>query len=516
MEDDLHKLPGPLLILAGPGTGKTTRLAQRMKYLVEEQNILPENITVITFTGAAAKNMRERISDSNKKETFVPHEKQPKIISTMHSLGYRIIREKAPEIGFDENIRVAFLDKTRDILVGDAAQISGFCRADGKETAKCRQFGVCIVALNETKCKICKTYKEILRSCSAVDYDDMILLACELLRGDKALLDKYRSYCKQLLIDEYQDINSAQFDLIQLLSLGQLEGLFVVGDDDQSIYSWRGGSPGFIRKFKTHFGDRAKIKPLCKSYRCHRHILEGAFGVVAKFDRDRLPKDEFEYEHEEGKLIQVHNTPSDVKEAIIVRGIVERALPSRSVLILYPKRQFLQSIVNELKKARIPYSAPLPLPGEGLPLISELYEWLMDTSNSMAFRECLEAFIDAPDSGIPSERSKRPEKLAAREAALLKVSKLWIQVISGKSDGYWAALDQQKNGDDFYSKAYSTFNNIFSLNSAGDAPTFMAEVIDKLAPWKNTKGMLEEIDSWVEISRRTECVKHFRTLRVCN
>ena len=103
MSDDLHKLPGPVLVLAGPGTGKTYSLAMRIKFLVEELEVPPGNITVITFTAAAAKNMRDRISDMTKPDLYLPYKKQPPSIRTMHSLGYKIVRENASSIGL-ENI----------------------------------------------------------------------------------------------------------------------------------------------------------------------------------------------------------------------------------------------------------------------------------------------------------------------------------------------------------------------------------------------------------------------------
>lgn len=498
MENKVYKMSGPLLLLAGPGTGKTYQLAKRIKYLVEEENIAPENITVITFTVPATRNMYERISDVSKSDLYVPREKQPKMICTMHSLGYRILREKAPDLGLDEDVRVVYSDRLRDILVRDAAQLAGFQRDNGEETAKCRQFGNCTPA-DERKCKICKKYREILISCSAVDYDDQILLACKILKEDSELLEKYRSCCRHLLVDEYQDINAGQFELIYLLSEGQREGLFVVGDDDQSIYSWRGGSPNFIRNFKDDFN--GKIKPLQKSFRCRPHVLEGAISVVNKYDKHRLLKDEFEYEVEEGDKIQIHNVPSDKREANIVRKIVERVLPSRTVLILLPHRGFAQAIVKELRKARIQYRAPLTLPGEGLPLVSVLSQWLRNDSDGLSFRECLEAFIDNPKFGIPSKHSKKFEKLEERENAFSKISNLWRHVMEKNVNSFWKALELEKDNHKLYSKAFSAFAQLRSLNDSENEPTnFIAEIVNTLAPWRKTGTFLDEIDSWVEIS----------------
>lgn len=503
MPDELHKMSGPFLLLAGPGTGKTHCLAKRLNYLVGQRKISPENITMITFTTSATRNMHARISDPSNTELYIPHENQPKRICTMHSLGYRILREKSSVLALDESLRVVQSDKLRNILVGDAAQLAGFNRCDAKQTAKCRQFGDCNPS-GDRKCRICKQYEKILRSCPAIDYDDQILLACKILKEDPELLKKYRSYCRELLVDEYQDINAGQFELICLLSEGQRQGLFVVGDDDQSIYSWRGGSPKFIRNFKESFGHEAQIETLQKSFRCPPHILEGAVSVVTEHDKNRVPKGQFEYKMDEGVKIKIHNAPSDGKEANIITSIAQRALPSRSVLVLLPHRRFSRAIAAGLRKARVPYSAPFTLPGEGLPLISTLSQWLTDNSDSLSFRQCLEQFIDSPDSRIPSRRSRKREMLDKRESALLKISNLWKHIIEADVDSFWKALELEKNNDELYLNAFSVLHELRSLNDSQDDPaSFIAGIVKKLVPWKKTRQFLEEATSWVESSGRT-------------
>lgn len=499
MSDELHKLPGPLLLLAGPGTGKTYRLARRIKYLVEEQNVSSDSITVITFTVAAAKNMRERISDPSRTELYVPHDKQPKMIYTMHKLGHRIINEKASALGFVGKVNVVSSDRLRNILVEDAAQLASLGRDDAKETASCRQFGKCNRS-GDKKCKICDEYRNILQKCSAIDYDDQIFLACKLLKEDADLLNKYRSYCKYLLVDEYQDINAGQFELIFLLSEGQREGLFVVGDDDQSIYSWRGGSPEFIRNFKTHFGEKSQVKPLQKSYRCTPHVLEGAISVVSNYDASRLQKGQFESTVTAGEKIEIHSVPSSEKEAVIIKTIVERTIP-RSILVLVPHRGFIEPIANALRKAKIKYSAPLTLPGEGLPLISVLSEWISDNFDSLAFRECLEAYINNSESRIPSWRSKKPEKLKERESKLSIISSLWKKIDRNGCNSFWKVLEAEKDNNELCKTIYDVFHEILVLNNNQDNPAdFISNITKKMVLWKKTKDFIEEIDSWVEMS----------------
>lgn len=498
MEDSLHKKEGPLLLLAGPGTGKTYRLGKRIQYLVEETDISPENITVITFTSSAARNMKERISDSKKEDLYVTYSKQPRLICTMHSLGYRIVKENSNNLGMKDTVRVVSNDKLRNILLEDAAQLAGFKREDGSETAQCRQTGKGNFRREDKKCKICKQYRKILDSSSAIDYDDQIILACKTLEKNSDLLEKYQSYCKNLLVDEYQDINAWQFKLIKLLTDGQREGLFVVGDDDQSIYSWRGGSPEFIRKFREYFGRNAKIEALTKSFRCIPNVLESAISIVESFDEKRIEKGGFDYEITEGEKIKVHKVPSDIKEAKVIRKITENAIPSQTVLILLPTRNYAEPIVKELRKARINYSSPPTLPGEGLPILSTLLQWLKNNEDSLAFRECLESLMNNKKYGIPSKRSRKTEKLEVRERAFRNVSNLWKGMTNGKTKTLWETFEKSEDKGEYIPEIYASFNDIKTMYDADDSIVeFLHKAVEALDAWKSIKVFSREIDSWV-------------------
>lgn len=514
MSEELHKISGPLLLLAGPGTGKTYQLAKRIKFLVEELEIDPQQVAVITFTAAAAKNMRDRISDTKKSELCVSYKKQPSSIRTMHSLGHKIVQENASYFGLKDNINVVYVDKVRDILMSDAAQLAGYKRSEAKKTIECRKIGRCAQDDN-AKCKICETYQKILRSCNTIDHDDQIMLACKALKKDQELLKKYQSQCKHLLVDEYQDINASQFELISILTKGQEDGLFVVGDDDQSIYSWRGGSPVYIRKFKEHFGNSAQIKTLNKSWRCHPNVLEGALSVVCEHDKGRLNKGDFEYEKEEGPKIQIHNVASEKKEALHVELIAKRVLPSQDVLVLIPRRGFLKEIINQLRKSRISYVAPPVQPGEGLPIISVLGQWLNNVGDSLAFRECLDAFVNnSAKSGVPSVKVRKEEKKQAREQALLNISNLWKSVIDGKNKNLWTSLQLSKENNELYTKLAKTFERIIDFKKQDNLAGFINESVDNLRPWSKPDKFIDEIQSWVELTGKSDNIQQTNSVQL--
>lgn len=253
--DEIVQINKPLLILAGPGMGKTYTLAYKIKYLVKNKDgekIRPDEITVITFTNEAAINMRKRISSDADERVYIEQELQPSVICTMHKLGHRIIKDNYAQFGLEKNFGVLSSGHLKEVLVMDCSQIVGAERKDAKETIICRQEGKCVE--NESlKCKICSEYTNLLRKFNHIDHDDQVLLACKLLKSNKKILENEHKKAKYLLVDEYQDINYAQWELISLLSEGKTESLFVVGDDYQSIYGFRGGSPKYIRNFGNDY-----------------------------------------------------------------------------------------------------------------------------------------------------------------------------------------------------------------------------------------------------------------------
>lgn len=500
---EIHKVEGPALLLAGPGTGKTHTLGLRLKFLIEEVEIPPDKITVITFTSEAARNMRNRISNKEISKLYIPYTNQPTNIITMHSLGFKIIRQYHDKLSLAEKISLIPGDLERGIIMGDAAQLNNVPREDSTESLKCRQLGECSLDAEKTKCKICTTYDNILRKCSTIDYDDQILLAVKLLESNPEILEEYKQYSTHLLVDEYQDINSAQFRLIQLLTSNQTDGLFVVGDDDQSIYSWRGGSPQFIRQFESDFNPNAKVIPMTTSYRCHKNILQGSLAIVEKHNRDRLVKEEMQYGVEDGPLINVHNVASDEKEAKIVRAIVQEAIPSQDVLILVPNRNFAQAVSEEFRRNHIGFSRPINNPGSGLPLITRLTDWLEEPSNDIALRRCLESFINRRGSQIPSSLVRNSDKIKERIEAFNEIAQLWNGLLTNNKNSLWDIIETIKDKSELIESIFIAFSTLLSeYNKKGDINDFIAKVSSTLSPWRGIIGFRDEINSWVDFIRQ--------------
>ena len=488
--------PGPILLLAGPGTGKTHQLARRIKYLIEEKKVNPDEITVISFTGEAARNMRERLCDEKNEDVYLHPDSQPKQIRTIHSLGHMIISEKNRKVGLRKDFTL-IKGEIRELLYKDAAQISNFSREDADISEECRRKGNC-KKIDEKKCTICQQYKNLLRGLNAIDYDDQIFLACELLKKDQEILEKYRSKAKYLLVDEYQDINKAQFDLIRILGEGQEEGLFVVGDDDQSIYSWRGGSPSFIMNFEHNYGNNAKIFFLDECRRCTPDILEAALEVVAKDNNRRLQKPNLHSIKDKGSKVFVYNVPSDKYEAKIMASMIKEALTTKDVLVLIPYNRFSAPIKREMRKLRIGYDCKTDVAKSGLNIINDLIKWLKNEKDDFSLRLCIERIISNPNLKIPFE--KFPSIKQKREATLKQISLLWNMVVSEKISLSVALEKEAIHRDDLK----YIFDLLLKLKNAWndkERPERLMEVATRVVrPWTSTNKMADEIEEWVEDS----------------
>ncbi len=444
-EEALHTIyPGPVLILAGPGTGKTHSLALRIKWLVEEQNVSPDEITVITFTAEAALNLRRRLSDEEKPDVFMPRDKQPSQISTMHSLGLKIITNNLNGLGLSSTFRVIDSDRLRRLLFEDAAQLIGVNRERGRHVSDLKQKSTQLDEKHELS-PIARIYDAILRACNSIDFDDQIILACQLLTNNTSLLADHQKRALHLLIDEYQDINLHQFDFIRLLTGTSAEGLFAVGDDDQSIYSFRGGSPEYVRDFRKHFGSDAKVRSMPHCRRCPPQVLKGALAMVTAHNPHRSPvKLDPTFESSIDTPIYIHDSPSQEKEAEIIAAICSKVSPSHDVLILVPHLNFAKSILSTLRRQRVSYDCRAIIQEDGFFALDTFGDWLKEPSDNFALRQSIDFLLEGPQFAVPSRRVKKAEKREERERLLSQVSSLWKLVIEKGSSLYEAVKANAK------------------------------------------------------------------------
>jgi ATP-dependent DNA helicase Rep len=265
---------GPLLVLAGAGSGKTRVITEKLAHLVRAHGVPPERIAAITFTNKAAREMRERAA------RLLPSEQARALqVSTFHALGWRLLREHAETAGFRPGISI--LDETestrllRELLPADTAPERLRALRWSISTAKNRAGH----AGEDADPGLLDAYDAQLRRINAVDFDDLIAVPLRLLRDDEDLRLHWQARLRHLLVDEYQDTNATQYALLRLLA-GRAGQLTVVGDDDQSIYGWRGAQPDNLRLLRDDFPDLRVIK-LEQNYRCSTRILAAANALIA-------------------------------------------------------------------------------------------------------------------------------------------------------------------------------------------------------------------------------------------
>lgn len=499
------EVPGPILLLAGPGTGKTYQIEKRIEYLVNEMKASPGEIAVITYTVAAARNMRKRLADE---KHSLPPEKTPQIINTMHSLGNSLIGKAASFFGLPDDYEVLTDRDQRDVIMKDSAQIADVDSEMWSNTVECRGKGACDRNENDAKCKICHKYEEILRKCGLIDYDDQILLACRLLRESEEIAKEIRESVKYLLVDEYQDINQAQCEFIQLLSKGQTEGLFVVGDDDQSIYSFRGGDPKFICDFEKYYGKSAKIGRLSISFRCPENILLGARAVVENFYPKRAFKPDltFDGDIKTNNKIVLYDMLSENYEAWKIASISEEAVKQmRKVVIIIPTKNYFPPIRAALIRKGINYSYKADPSKDGLIRFAVLVRWVGLKQNNALLRYLLQLIVYNNDAVVNEMPLSSPNITGKRKEMASYLATLWSE-INQDNDLYSEICKRSEDSEQFpfettlKTKCLDLIEQYVKGDRCGKRkalPDFLEASGLMVAPGKNPKGFITEIDNWM-------------------
>ncbi len=326
---------GPVLLLAGAGSGKTRVITHRIAYLIEERGVAPDAILAVTFTNKAAKEMGERV------DALIGHSSLARpLISTFHSLCVRILRRDIEALRvngqgltksfaiYDESDQQAIVKQALKRLGVDDKQLKPRVALGRISWAKNHMidpqeyFLASTNPLEERIAHIFKIYRDELAKNNAMDFDDLLLETVRLLKTSRETREKYQRRYRYLLIDEYQDTNRPQYELMRLLS-GEHGNVCVVGDEDQSIYSWRGADIKNILDFEKDFPD-TKVIRLEQNYRSTQVILEGA-GAVVRNNTQRKGKELFTT-REGGSLIGYYEAPDGENEALFIADRVQAYL----------------------------------------------------------------------------------------------------------------------------------------------------------------------------------------------
>ncbi len=352
---------GPLLILAGAGSGKTRAITMRTAYLIYT-GVRAGSVLAVTFTNKAAKEMKERVKSMMKGKNGTP------VVSTFHSLCLKILRREIEHLGYRKDFTIYDTSEQVSLLRNILSDIKFYDRSFKAESILERisrtknDFAPPDTVssddpVEEVSAMLYPRYRDALKSLNALDFDDLLLLTLKLFREHPVVLEKYRERFRYIMVDEYQDTNRVQYDFIKLLA-GERRNLCVVGDDDQSIYGWRGANLGNILDFEKDFPGTVMVR-LEQNYRSFGHILKAANGVIIN-NRRRMEKSLWT-ERGDGPKVNILKAVDTEGEAEWVADRIsmikfERNIPYEDFAVIYRANIFSKPFEEAMRRQRIPYS----------------------------------------------------------------------------------------------------------------------------------------------------------------
>ena len=413
---------GPVLILAGAGSGKTRVLTHRIAYLIEEQEVNPWNIMAITFTNKAAGEMRERV------DKIVGYGSESVWVSTFHSSCVRILRRHIDQIGYTGNFTIYDTDDQKSVMKDicrrlqidtkvykERALLNAISRAKDELMGPDEFLRNSSGDIHEQRiAKVYREYQEQLHKNNALDFDDLIMKTVELFRACPDVLDQYQERFRYIMVDEYQDTNTAQFQLISLLA-AKYRNLCVVGDDDQSIYKFRGANIGNILGFERVFEEAVVIR-LEQNYRSTKNILLAANEVIRN-NMERKKKTLWT-ENKEGSLVHFKQFLNGYEEAEYVAGKISKDVRTgkcnySDCAILYRTNAQSRMFEEKFLMANIPYKIVGGINFYARKEIKDLLAYLKTVDNAvddLAVRR----IINIPKRGIGATSIVRVEEHAQK------------------------------------------------------------------------------------------------------
>lgn len=356
------KTDGPLLVLAGAGSGKTKVLTTKIAYLIEQMHINPYNILAITFTNKAAREMKDRITNML---GMLANSIQ---ISTFHSFGLTIVRENAEKLDLKSNFTILDSEDSltiikkimKDLNINAESvkpkyvknQISG---AKNELMSPLEYERFAMTEQEKNVVEIYKVYQKRLLISNSVDFDDLLMMPIMLFRKNPDILERYQERFKYILIDEYQDTNEAQYTLVKMIS-SKYKNVCVVGDNDQSIYSFRGANYQNILNFEKDYKSAETIM-LEENYRSTKNILKVANEVIVNNNK-RKDKNLWT-ENEVGNKVKYYRASDEKDEAIYVtkeiQKLIDEGIPKNEIAVLYRTNAQSRTIEEALLRENVPY-----------------------------------------------------------------------------------------------------------------------------------------------------------------
>ncbi len=410
---------GPLLMLAGAGSGKTRSLTHRIAYLIEEKGVAPWNILAITFTNKAAQEMRERV------DALVGYGSEDIWISTFHATCSRILRRHIDLLGYDRNFTIYDASDQKSLM----KEVLKEMKIDTKQFPERSVMSEISSAKNEYKspldyrneygsnfrnqriADIYEHYQKRLKENNALDFDDLLVKMVDLFQTNPDVLEHYQDRFQYIMVDEYQDTNTVQFLLVSLLAK-KYRNLCVVGDDDHSIYKFRGANIYNILNFEKVFPD-AQVIRLEQNYRSTQNILNAANGVIAN-NKGRKEK-KLWTENQKGELVHFkqYDTEYDEADGVVSRinFLAMRGVQYKDMAILYRTNAQSRIFEEKLKQKNIPYAIVRGISFYDRKEIKDLMSYLKVVDSGMDDLS-VKRIINVPKRGIGQTTINRLQEFA--------------------------------------------------------------------------------------------------------
>ena len=497
-------LSGPMMVLAGPGSGKTSVIVERTAYMTKEGGISPANILVVTFSRAAAKEMKERFLN------FTGQEYTPITFGTFHGVFYGILKQAygftAANILAEEE-KMAILRELAMNYGGDLAEEGDFSEEVAKEISVVKGNRISLEYYYSSCCPdevFRQIYREYIKICQAgrkLDFDDMILYCYELFDKRKDILAAWQNKFQYILVDEFQDINQLQYDIVKLLAKPQ-DNLFIVGDDDQSIYHFRGARPEIMLNFTKDY-PAAETVTLDVNYRCSQKILSSAMQVIGT-NKKRFQK-HLQTPNPEGapvKLREFENPREEYLEIVSeLRERMERGDKLEDTAILLRTNQEAEGLVGALMERQVPFNMKEKLPNLFHHWICRnILAYLRFASGDESRKNFVE-FMNRPNRYISRDAVSLSPVISFEQLKDFYKDKDWmcdrlttlethLRILKGLSP--FAAINFIRKGMGYeeYLREYAEYRKI--------KPEELSEILDRLTD--STKGMdsLKEWEDYIE------------------
>mgnify|MGYP002504208432 FL=1 len=482
---------GPMLILAGAGSGKTKVLTTKVAYLIEEKNIDPNNILAITFTNKAAKEMKERIFKLEGNSAFYIQ------ISTFHSFGLKILKENCELLGYEKNFTILDSDDSLSIIKKimkelniDANKynpkaIKNVISNNKNEIIDPEKYSLYVnTDFDEIALEVYRKYEKSLKINNAVDFDDLLILPLKLFNNNPGVLQKYQEKYKYVFIDEYQDTNEPQYILSKMIS-AKYKNITVVGDADQAIFTWRGANYKNILNFEKDYKD-AKVVLLEENYRSTKTILNAANNVI-KNNKVRKEKNLWT-QNEEGSKITYYKAFDEKDESNYVvneiKKLMEKGVNPKDICVLYRANAQSRTVEEAFLTSNISYNIVGSYAFYNRKEIKDLIAYLKLIYNNKDDVSLLRV-INYPKRGIGN---KAIENLAIKSNVLDK--SLYEVIDSGKE---------------------LEFKNMIEEIKKEESHLTLTELIDMVLDKSGMKKSLEDEKS-IEADIRLENLEEFKSI----